>query len=370
MRALRKIPHRLSLLVLLAATSQAAGCDVELPTGVVVTSVALTPESITLFTEDEYQFSVLAKLSDTTEKVLSGALWRATGGSVSPSGLYRAGSVVGAFVIVAADPSSGRSDTSDVTVLARGGPDPASSIVFQDGFESGAFNASQLGVSWTSTPWMDITTNISRTGTRAARFRQGDSGRWAELRFGGLDKLGEVFIQYYLYMPSGSEQPSVGPSVSVKVPGDEGTNNKFFRLWGDDYNGPMKVGASTFSNGDGTSSLGAEYRYNTGTALWTMGQGSEPVPPKFPFIVNTNKGKWLRIRIHTRVPTSANNDGVVQIWVDDSLAVDRTSLHNYPTNGVSNYFTDGYILGYANTGYQPGQYMYLDDLTISTGAFP
>jgi hypothetical protein len=130
--------------------------------------------------------------------------------------------------------------TANITVTATG-----LVVLFGDSFESNNLSFAQNGISWISNASVDVTSAIAKTGTRAARFRQGDSGNWAELRFGGLANLPEVFIQFYIYYPSGTESPSVGPKVVVT-----GTlNDKFFRLWGAkdaDYaaNPGNKVGAS------------------------------------------------------------------------------------------------------------------------------
>ena len=263
--------------------------------------------------------------------------------------------------------------TDSITVVAP--PPPVvpgvpAAQVFTDGFESGDFSQRQNGVSWVGTSWMDVTTTVARTGSRSARFRQGDSREWSELRFGGLPRLPEVFLQFYLYMPSGAEQPSLGPRVRVLG----SRNDKFFRLWGTDdamYAAAPgnKVGASLWGNGtDG--SVGQEYEYTPDTGpQWGMGEGLNPVP-RVPFVTDANRGRWVRIRIHCKVSGPDNRSGVIQMWADNTLLITSTRLQTYPPGGSPNSYTHGYLLGWANNGFQPGQYMYVDDVSITATAFP
>ena len=244
------------------------------------------------------------------------------------------------------------------------------SILFSDSFESGNLLASQNGVRWTSSAYVDVSSNIAQSGSRSARFRQGaplGDGNWAELRFGGLARLNEVYVQYYLYMPNGAESPSVGPKVTVLNPGG---NDKFFRMWADDYNAAPKFGASTWAQAGNTGAIGSEYTYvqPDGTA-WGMGQGPTP-KPLVPFIIDANKGRWVQIRIRVKVSGSDNRSGVIQVWANGNLVVNDTNLSVYPRGGVGNYLANGYILGWANSGFQANQVMYVDNVTFSTGGFP
>jgi hypothetical protein len=220
-------------------------------------------------------------------------------------------------------------------------------------------------VRWTDYPAVDVTSVIARTGTRSARFKQGipdGDGDWAELRFGGMPNLTEVFLQFYLFMPKGNESPFVGPKVAAA----NGANDKFFRLFAETYAQPPEIGASTWGG-----MLGREYfySYDNGTVLG-MGEGEAPYPPKYALFTDANMGRWVRVRIRGKVSGADNRSGVIQVWIDDALAINSTALHNYPPGGARNYYVNGYLLGWANSGFLPGQKMYIDDFTMSTGGFP
>jgi hypothetical protein len=271
--------------------------------------------------------------------------------------------------------------TTNISAMAEGatgsapltveGPAAPPTIVFRDGFEGGTLSYAQNGVRWSGTSWVDVSTSIAHSGSHAARFRQGESTNWGELRFDGLPNLSEAYIQFWIYFPSGTESPSVGSKVQVLG----GKNDKFFRLWGNkdaDYGALPgdKVGASTWGDGSGQDGkLGVEYQYTPPTgAQWGMGEGDVP-QGRVSFINDANRGRWVRIRIHAKVASAANNDGVVQIWTDDKLILSRTTLHSYPGAGAPNTFTTGYLLGAANNGFVPGQYTYIDDVVFSSGGF-
>lgn len=221
-------------------------------------------------------------------------------------------------------------------------------------------------MSWIGNTYVDVSSAIARSGSRAARFNQGASKEMSELRFGGVPNISEAYIQYYLYMPSGNESSNVGPKVRVLG----GANDKFFRLWGGDYNAAPgnKVGASLWGNGT-NGDLGLEYEYTpNGGAQWGMGQGPDGLMA--PFVNDNNRGRWLQIRIRAKTASAANNDGILQIWVDGTLLLSTTKMANYPGASGAKTFTEGYILGWANNGFAAGQVMYVDDFTISTGGFP
>ena len=100
-----------------------------------------------------------------------------------------------------------------------------------------------------------------------------------------------------------------------------------------------------------------------------MGQGPAPYPTT-PLITPALLGQWVRIRIHFKTATAANNDGVAQFWINDSLVLDVPDLANYPyPSGAGNTYTDGYLLGAANSGFQAGQKMFIGYFRVSTGGF-
>jgi hypothetical protein len=92
-----------------------------------LTSLALTPDAVTLDAGATRQFAAAARWSDGSSRQVAVA-WQATGGSISTAGLYTAGNQAGTFRVIAAatDPVSGtaRADSATVTIRAATPPPP------------------------------------------------------------------------------------------------------------------------------------------------------------------------------------------------------------------------------------------------------
>lgn len=341
-----------------------------------LTKITVSPKTVSLNAGATQQFGATANWS-TGATTLPPITWSATGGSISTSGLYTAPTTAGTYRVIVAHSGGTLRDTATVTVAAPpsdGGtstppPAPGVSVLFRDDFESGAFNTKQNGIGWTSIAWADVSAGFGVGGGRSARLRQGDSEGWTELRFGGLANLSEVYLQFWLYQPSGTESPSLGTKVAV--PGTR--NDKFFRLWGGDYSGAndIKYGASTWGG-----SLGVEYKRSVSDGtMWPMGEGGDPTAPDVisyhPLIGNPlYLGKWTKVQIRAKAASPGQANGAIQIWLNGSLVLSRTNLLAYAGTGGVNSFQSGYLLGWANNGFPAGQYMYLDNFSISTGGFP
>lgn len=111
------------LVVAAAGLTSCSGGDE--PPDVVLTSIDLTPPSVTLQEGAAQQFTATGHFSDGTTAAIT-PTWTATGGAVSSSGLYTAGAVAGAFQVVATAPGTSISKAAAVTVTA--GPPVLTSI--------------------------------------------------------------------------------------------------------------------------------------------------------------------------------------------------------------------------------------------------
>jgi hypothetical protein len=195
-----------------------------------------------------------------------------------------------------------------------------------------------------------------------------------EIRFDGIPAVPELFTEWHMYQPSGAETPDVG---EIPISGSTSGigNDKFFRLWSVSYTTGIKVGASYWHDAiNSIGYLGTEHDRFNGTSLVGMGEGGSAYTPTNRQPVggfmgaSAYYGRWVRVRIHNKVATVANNDGINKIWLDDTLILNRTNLPIY-TDGVQpNSFTNGYILGSKNSG-NNGTKVYIDNVRFSTGGF-
>jgi hypothetical protein len=86
-----------------------------------LTSLALAPKPVVLPTGGAMQFSVNATWSNGT-RTLPPLTWSATGGTVSPTGLYSAGTTGGSYRVVAAQTGGTKADTAAVTISSVAPP--------------------------------------------------------------------------------------------------------------------------------------------------------------------------------------------------------------------------------------------------------
>jgi hypothetical protein len=99
-----------------------------------LTSITLSPSSASLSAGQSQQFVVAGKLSDGTTTSSVPVAYTATGGSVSVTGYYTAGSTGGTFRVIATA-QGGQADTSTVTITAT----TTTSLLYNASFETGAW---------------------------------------------------------------------------------------------------------------------------------------------------------------------------------------------------------------------------------------
>jgi hypothetical protein len=84
----------------------------------VLTQLSLTPSTLQLEPGDIGQFSVQLSWSDGAVRAPA-LTWDVQGGSISSDGVFAAGATPGSYRVIVSNPTSGKADTSAVTVLAR-----------------------------------------------------------------------------------------------------------------------------------------------------------------------------------------------------------------------------------------------------------
>ena len=87
-------------------------------------SIAITPSSATVNTGATQQFSVSGKMSDGSSASITNAVWTATGGTVSTSGLYTAGGTAGSFSVRVTASAGALSASAGITVVTPAPPPP------------------------------------------------------------------------------------------------------------------------------------------------------------------------------------------------------------------------------------------------------
>jgi hypothetical protein len=350
--------------------SDTAAITIQSPTaGATITSVTVAPGTITLDIGEVYQFTATARRSDGTIDNSATLTWSSTSGDITGSGWYRAPRTAGSYTVTARH-SGGVSGTATVTVRVPTAP------YFTDNFDSCGLDktVNAQGFYWKDTGGGTtqekpvVVNGVAKSGSCSLKFTfaagaAGDDA-WSEQRFVFGKKLSEVYLQWYQYWPTGSESPTRGPKFVHRD--DTGPdNNKFLRLWDEEYsNYRVKLGFSTMPRGGGDSNIITEYGTNLG-GVGPFGSDSDGGG-----ITDSRRGRWVRITVHVRLATAANNDGVIEMWVDGVKTISNTSLPLYPDNGLGNYLRNGYLMGWANSGFSSTSSTWIDDLVISGVPIP
>lgn len=105
-----------------------------------LTSLSITPSSVTLAPSATLQFSVSALWSNGSTTVPA-VLYSANGGSVSATGGYSAPATTGTYRVIVHDASGAFADTSSVTVTASSPPGGGNGLVAHDDFSGYASTA-------------------------------------------------------------------------------------------------------------------------------------------------------------------------------------------------------------------------------------
>jgi len=220
-------------------------------------------------------------------------------------------------------------------------------VIAEDDFEQGSWKSF-----WGSRRSVTISTEQPRSGVRSARFEfeaeppGGDS--FSELRFDLGREYRELTIEFDLYIPPNYFHRPESPN-----------NNKFFRLWLNDYDDVEKLGASLLSQGtSGESRIGTDYSKEAHRSIST---GVKNAPD---FITASDKGKWTAIRIYVKAASDAEN-GIIRIYKNGQLFLNDTGLRNH-IPGTQGY-RHGYLLGWANSGFAQETVFYIDNVRFLAG---
>ena len=193
----------------------------------------------------------------------------------------------------------------------------------------------------------------AKNGDISMRFRYPANEAMAEQRFNIGASYSDIWIRYWLRVPVNFYYPS-------------GTNNKFFSVWTNTYEG---IGATTTwemrPTGGGGCNIYFKYSQNGGIV------GGDLQQQNFISVPN-DRGRWMQIVLRVKLASSpSSHDGIIQTYRRWDGEAEFVKLHelltanNYPSAppiGLSH----GYIMGWANAAYSQDTEWLLDDFTIST----
>ena len=256
---------------------------------------------------------------------------------------------------------------------------------FCDSFESSNLSAtSPKGFRWTDSAWVTVVSEThevywnqqavnwpkasarsfpgvdwsAQTGNHSLRFRYIAGESMSEQRFLINDPHKELWIRYWLHVPSNFKHNNKNPS-----------NNKLLAIWMDDYEGRgdgSTVAWEFWSDGNSGSRLAVHYSKGRNTYMGSHQQHFSFI--KYP----DDQGRWMQIVVRLKAPTtSSSNDGLIELyrrWESESEFTLYHQLENaefkYPTNGPQGW-NGGYFMGWSNPGYEQNTEWIMDDVVFS-----
>lgn len=331
-----------------------------------VASVEVSPASISLSPDESQALSASALDANGFDVSSAGTVvWASSNEAVATvdaeTGVVTAVDTGGATISATTESITGESTISVVE-------ESVDDVLFSDDFESG----SRSSPVWAnSSPNVTVSTDNPRNGSYSLKFHYNakpdgeDATAIQHFDLGG--EYTEVWIEYDFYLPDNFyHREQSGPE-----------NNKFFRLWdGSATTGDSDVlaGASFSRSRDGTSGESRMYVQWRGydDPVYT-GQDRDQGSQEDPFFLissdNPNgiqRGSWAQIRWHIRLSSSDGvDDGVIRLYVNGQKVAYRENIDYHGAPGNS-FFSYGYLMGWANSGYDEDMDFYIDNFRVQT----
>lgn len=236
--------------------------------------------------------------------------------------------------------------------LASAPPPSSGGAFFEDSFESGDLSKTTTsdGSTWEwIAPALSVDSGDATDGTQSVSMVFGpdadESDSSAQLNFDFGKALSEVWVEYDLYIPSNFNHRS---QASV-------TNNKFFQF---NFDGStyQALTIEYVEGGGGYSDLKRFLSASEtpgGSINWPTDAQVNPTVENFIGVgaaYTMNPGNWYQIRVHFKSSTDGtSDDGTAELFVDGTLIKSLDWAYwNISTSGQVN---GGYVLGYANSGF-------------------
>jgi uncharacterized protein YjdB len=291
--------------------------------------VSLTPPFVTMTTGSSHQFAVTGLLSNGSTSSVS-VTYTATGGTVSATGRFVAGSVPGNYRVIATVTGGSLADTSRVTVNPAVEVQPMlvedfSTYVSTSHLHAdprNIYNSEEFGGPWGQ--WnlieLDTTTGVSEVGLGTSRKSmkftwpnrtnatgvQPDANRCADfyiLKGIPITPVQELWGEFWV---------KFSPNWTSKAPASWNcASNPDYKFI---FFGTLP--SSRFSIKNDYAGLGTRWDPTA------PGQGDGDNNFQFN---NFHDGQWHRVRMHAKVASGGAN-GIHEVWLDDVLVYSRTGI--------------------------------------------
>ncbi|MES9944512.1 MAG: immunoglobulin-like domain-containing protein [Candidatus Thiodiazotropha sp.] len=241
-----------------------------------------------------------------------------------------------------------------------------SRLIISEDFESfTAYEPNENGFYWTTdnnTGTVSEPDNASNTVMSFEFTGNADLAGDAQAQqgFGLGSNQQELWFSYRLFVPENYHHRDAISSDN---------NEAFFTIWGGDYSGSNVHSRTEFwPQDDGTSVFSFAYqRHNQTdtTHYFTDSDGRTQITG----IEAADYGQWMDVVVQIKVSDKGATNGAFNIWKNGALLASWRDLDNSSADGIEdNGYTDGYLLGWSNSGFTETTTFYMDDFKLGTTA--
>ncbi|MBL4903592.1 MAG: heparin lyase I family protein [Desulfocapsa sp.] len=242
-------------------------------------------------------------------------------------------------------------------------------VFFADDFETGDLTKiGTAGAGWAGSnvgtgDTVSVTTGIARSGTYSVKFHYDGNpdlvdDALAELRYKLKGTAGsgyqDFYMRYYIYYPTNFYiRDAVGPD-----------NNKIGTTWGEEYSDRAKFNVE-WEKG---SSMGFKIpRDNTWPHTALVCEGAIAPGPDAPrwTMDSSYLGRWVAWEFHYKMDDGSSN-GAWELWIDGVQKISVTGMSFVGAPCRPGYIRNGYLQGWANSGFTNDTDIYIDDVVFST----
>jgi hypothetical protein len=241
-------------------------------------------------------------------------------------------------------------------------------VLFEDSFETGDYThrdpisgAEWVGRNYAAGDYVSVSSDRAHTGTYSLKFHYDGNlnladDAFAEMRYTtGTSGQTDWYLRYYIYYPLNFFiRDADGPD-----------NNKVGTTWGESYTDNGGKFNMEFKRG---LSVGFKLRRNRTWPHATLQcSGIIAVGPNQPRWTMTSDylGRWVCWEFHYKMDDGTGN-GQVQLFVDGNLKISMDNLSYIDAPCDPPYSRFGYLMGWANSGFNEDTDVYIDDVVFST----
>lgn len=244
----------------------------------------------------------------------------------------------------------------------------AIAVTFTDGFESGDLSKSDGDFKWSA---QGVVTDFAKDGLASLKFlfKGSDPGgqAWSEKRFSMSGNHNDIWLKADIFIPG-----------------------NYYCRGGDHNKGPFYVWSGTYGTWSAHVAAKFEHWCSRGSAYLTFNPAADgsdyghyatcldpdcapggvpngtPYNRGVPFVdLTRDLNKWHEWIVHIKpATTSTSKDGVVEVWKDGRKVWYRYDLPYH--SEVANYFDQGYLMGYSNSGFDVDTIIHYDNFVFST----